>query len=145
MMTYPKVKCWFDRRTWMRGQAMAEFPAVVLYWIGLIYGIASASLGVYAYSFVSQSSRDAVRYAMVLGADVTPASAQATQTSIKNYVVGRAHGITYSSLGVTATWPTDNKKGSIVKVQVTYNYQPLYPFSSATLPLSASAQSVIAY
>jgi uncharacterized membrane protein len=143
-MTYPKVKGWFDRRNWMRGQAMVEFPAVVLYWIGLIYGIASASLGVYAYSFVSQSSRDAVRYAMVLGSDVT-SSSQATQTSIKNYVVGRAHGIAYSALGVTATWPTNNKKGSIVKVTVTYNYQPLYPFSSATLPLSASAQSVIAY
>lgn len=134
-----------SRRTWRSGQAMTEFPAVVLYWIGLVYGIASASLGVYSYSFVSQASRDAVRYAMVNGADVTPASAQATPTSVKNFVIGEAHGFAYSSLGVTATWPTDNKRGSIVKVTVTYNYQPLYPFSSATLPLSASAQSVIAY
>jgi hypothetical protein len=117
----------------------------VLYWIGLIYGIASASLGVYSYSFVAQAARDAVRYAMVLGSDVTPTSSQATPSSVKDFVVNKAHGFAYSSLGVTATWPTDNKPGSIVKVTVTYNYQPLYPFSSASLPLSASAQSVIAY
>jgi Flp pilus assembly protein TadG len=124
---------------------MVEFPAVVLYWIGLIWGIASASLGVYSYSFVSQASRDAVRYAMVLGSDVSSGS-QATPSSVKSYVVSKAHGFAYSSLGVTTTWPSgDNKPGSLVKVTVTYNYQPLYPFSAASLPLSASAQSVIAY
>jgi Flp pilus assembly protein TadG len=143
-MTCTNTNSGMGRRGWGRGQAMTEFPLVVLYWIGLIYGIASTSLGIYSYSFVSQASRDAVRYAMVLGSDVT-ISSQATQSSVKNYVVSKAHGFAYSSLGVTATWPSGNKPGNLVKVTVTYNYQPLYPFSAASLPLSASAQSVIAY
>ena len=144
MATDKQVVARLVRGAWTSGQAMVEFPLVVLYWLGLIYGIASASLGVYSYSFVAQASRDAVRYAMVLGSDVTTSS-QATQTSVKNYVVSRAHGFSYSSLGVTATWPTDNKPGSIVRVTVTYNYQPLYPFLAAALPLTATAQSVITY
>jgi len=32
-----------------------------------------------------------------------------------------------------------------VSVSVSYNYQPLYPFSAVTLPLTSSAQMVIDY
>jgi hypothetical protein len=127
----------------LRGQAMVEFPGVVLYWIGLVFGITSACLGVYGYSFVSQASRDAVRYAMVRGADLGVGAA--TADSVSSFVLGEAHGFPSGSINVTTTWTPDNKPGSVVKVTVTYNYQPIYPISSATLPLTSTAQMVVTY
>lgn len=122
---------------------MVEFPGVVLYWIGLVFGITSACLGVYGYSFVAQASRDGVRYAMVRGSDL--GSNAATAEAVTSFVLGEAHGFRSGSIHVATTWTPDNKPGSIVKVTVTYNYQPIYPISSATLPLTSSAQMVITY
>lgn len=144
MVTHDAQNLRLGRRRWSKGQSMVEMTAVMLYWIGLLFGIASACLGVYGYSFVSQAARDAVRYAIVLGADV-PTANQATLSSVQSFVIGEAHGISISPSNISATWTPDNKPGSVVKVTVTYNYQPLYPFSSVTLPLSSSAQMVIVY
>jgi hypothetical protein len=130
-------------RRWLRGQAMVEFPGVIFYWIGLVFGITSACLGVYGYSFVSQASRDGVRYAMVRGSDL--GGGAATADDVASFVLAEAHGFPSGSINVATTWTPDNKPGSIVKVTVTYNYQPIYPISSATLPLTSSAQMVVTY
>lgn len=144
------------RRAWSSGQSTLELAAIALYWLGLVFGIASACLALYGYSFVSQASRDAVRYAVVRGSDVASAN-QATQSSVQSFVLGETHGISISASNITANWSTDggttwsatsasnNKPGNLVKVTITYNYQPIYPLSSLTLPLTSSSQMVITY
>jgi hypothetical protein len=45
---------------------------------------------------------------------------------------------------VTTTWSPNNKPGSVVTVQVSYNFPPLTSLvSSVTIPLSRTAAMVI--
>jgi Flp pilus assembly protein TadG len=129
-------------RRWLRGQTFAEFMMVVLPTIGLIFGIVSFAMTVYTYSFLSNAARDAVRYAIVHGSKSTsPATSDVIQTFVRN----EAQGLKASAISVSTSWNPDNRPGSTVNVQVSYSYQPFYPFNSVTLPLSSSAQMVISY
>ncbi len=147
-----------------RGQAAVEFALSALTWTMLIFGIGAFSLAMYGYSFVCQASRDAVRYAMVRGSDL-PSDQQASCSAVLSFVQREARAISSNSLtinsgysssnngGSTATscassmFPDSgsNKPGKRVKVQVTYNFQPLYPMLSTTLPLTSTSQMVIVY
>lgn len=129
-------------RRWLRGQTFAEFMMVVLPTIGLIFGIVSFAMTVYTYSFLSNAARDAVRYAIVHGSKSTsPATSDVIQTFVRN----EAQGLKASAISVSTSWSPNNNPGSTVNVQVSYSYQPFYPFNSVTLPLSSSAQMVISY
>jgi Flp pilus assembly protein TadG len=127
-------------RRWSRGQNMVEFAAVALPMCFLIFGIIALGMAVYSYSFVCDGAREGVRYAIVHGsASLSPASASDIQT----YVQNEAHGLNTSYLNVSTKWKPDNKPGSVVSVQVTYNFQPLFPMSAVAVPLSSTAQMVI--
>jgi Flp pilus assembly protein TadG len=127
-------------RRWSRGQNMVEFAAVALPMCFLIFGIIVLGMAVYSYSFVCDGAREGVRYAIVHGsASLSPASASDIQT----YVQNEAHGLNASYLDVSTKWTPDNKPGSVVKVQVTYSFQPLFPMSAVAVPLSSTAQMVI--
>jgi hypothetical protein len=105
-----------------------------------IFGILMCGLAVYNYNFVCDAARDGVRYAIVHGAS---SSAPATASDIKNYVFAEANGLNQSQLSVATFWSPDNRPGSVVRVKVTYNFQPLFPMSGAKLAMSSSAQMVI--
>jgi Flp pilus assembly protein TadG len=136
---------------WLRGQTYAEFMMVVLPTLLLLFGIVSFAMTVYTYNFLSNASRDAVRYAIVHGSkSASPATADDIQTFVRN----EAKGLTASSINVTTCWnpqnscpgPTgNNSPGKVVSVAVSYSFHPFYPFASVTLPLSSSAQMVISY
>jgi Flp pilus assembly protein TadG len=137
-----------------RGQTYAEFMMVVLPMLSLMFGIISFGMVIYTYSFLSNAARDAVRYAIVHGSKST---SPATSDSIRTFVRNEAKGLQRSSITVSSCWnpqappnqcpgPTgNNAPGKVVKVQVSYNYHPFYPFNSVTLPLSSSAQMIISY
>jgi Flp pilus assembly protein TadG len=138
----------------LRGQTYAEFMMVVLPTISLIFGIFSFGMIIYTYNFISNSARDAVRYAIVHGSKSTaPATADTLQTLVRN----EAKDINASSITVTSCWnpqappnqcpgPSgNNAPGKVVSVSVSYSYQPFYPFSNVTLPLTSSAQMIIDY
>ncbi len=145
-----------------RGQAAVEFAMTALTWTMLLFGIGAFSLAIYGYSFVCQASRDAVRYAMVRGSDVTSGQ-QATCSSVLSFIQNEAHGISTNSISINAVYSSanngasssctssmfpdggSNKPGKRVNVQVTYNFQPLYPMSSTVLPLTSTSQMVIVY
>ena len=129
-------------RGWSYGQTYAEFMMVVLPTIGLIFGIVSLAMTVYTYSFLSNAARDAVRYAIVHGSKST---SPATSDVIQTFVRSEAKGLKASAISVSTSWSPNNNPGSTVNVQVSYSYQPFYPFNSVTLPLSSSAQMVISY
>jgi len=125
---------------WLRGQTFVEFAAVALPLCFIIFGIILVSMAVYSYSFVSYGAREGVRYAIVHGsASLSPASA----SDIKSYVQNKARSLNASYLNVSTNWKPDNKPGSVVSVQVTYSFQPLFPMSAVAVPLSSTAQMVI--
>ena len=125
---------------WSHGQTLVEFATVALPLMFIMFGIITLSLTLYAYSFVCESARDAVRYAIVHGAAST---APATSTDIQNYVINEAHGLNSTELTISTNWNPNNNPGSVVSVQVTYDFQPLFPMSSVTLPLTSTSQMVI--
>ena len=125
---------------WLRGQTFVEFAAVALPLCIVLFGIIVLSMAVYSYSFVCYGAREGVRYAIVHGsASLSPASA----SDVQNYVQTKARSLNTSYLNVLTNWKPDNKPGSVVSVQVTYGFRPFFPMSTATVPLSSSAQMVI--
>jgi len=138
--TYERMKLARRLRGWSRGQTYAEFMMVVLPTLSLIFGIISFAMAIYTYSFVSNASRDAVRYAIVHGSKST---SPATSDDIQTYVRNEAQGLKASAISVSTTWNPNNSPGSTVNVQVSYSFHPFYPFNKVTLPLSSSAQMVI--
>jgi len=129
-------------RKWSRGVASSEFAIVALPLFTLLFGVIAGSLATYSYNFVCTAARDAVRYAVVHGAT---SSSPATQQDITNLVLSEASGLDPNNISVSTNWQPDNKPGSSVSVQVTYNFHPLYPVAGTVLPLSSTSQMVISY
>jgi hypothetical protein len=128
------------RRGWASGQALVDFPLAALLAVTFTVSMVFCGVAVYSYNFVSQAARDATRYASVNGANsLNPVDASAVQ----DYVRKEATGLNKGNITVTTTWSPDNKPGSVVKVAVTYNFQPFYPMSGSTIALSSSSQMVI--
>lgn len=139
-------------RRWGNGQTATEFALIALTLMTVLFGILVFGLAVYDYNLVSDAARDGVRYAIVHGAcpqwgaaACASTNPPATDTDIQNYVAANAPGLNTSDLSVSTTWTPDNNVGSVVKVKVTYNFQPLFPMSNTTLALSSSSQMVISY
>ncbi len=129
-------------RKMSRGQAGVEFATTALVMLIVTFGIFVSAMSIYAYNFVSDSARDAVRYAIVNGSNsMTPA----TSSDIDQLVLNMAYGLDQKDITVTTTWTPNNNPGSVVSVQVTYNFMPLFPLSSVALPLTSSSQMVISH
>jgi len=123
-----------------RGQSGVEFAGTALLMFTAVFGIFCASMLLYAYNFVSNSARDAVRYAIVHGShSLNPATADDITTFVKNM----ASGLQANNITVSTTWTPNNDPGSLVEVQVTYDFQPFFPFSSTALPLTSTSEMVI--
>ncbi len=131
----------FRRRpAWPSGQSFTEFGLLALPTLILIFATVTLGIAIYSYSAVCDAAREGVRYAIVNGAtSPSPASA----SDIQNFVLSQVNGLSTSALTVAPSWTPDNKPGSVVQVQVTYKYQPLFPLSGVTLTLSSSSQMVI--
>jgi Flp pilus assembly protein TadG len=125
-----------------RGQAMAEFALVLTPCLALFFGIINFALALYCYDFVCYSAQQAVRYATVHGSTATTI---ATSSSMTTYVDGLVVGVlSTNAMTVTTTWSPNNKPGSVVTVQVSYNFPPLTSLvSSVTIPLTRTAAMVI--
>ena len=125
-----------------RGQAMAEFALVLTPCLALFFGIINFALALYCYDFVCYSAQQAVRYATVHGSTATTI---ATSSSMTTYVEGLVVGVlSTNAMTVTTTWSPNNKPGSVVTVQVSYNFPPLTSLvSSVTIPLTRTAAMVI--
>jgi len=121
---------------------MAEFALVLTPCLALFFGIINFALALYCYDFVCYSAQQAVRYATVHGSTATTI---ATSSSMTTYVDGLVVGVlSTNAMTVTTTWSPNNKPGSVVTVQVSYNFPPLTSLvSSVTIPLTRTAAMVI--
>jgi Flp pilus assembly protein TadG len=124
-----------------RGQGTTEFGLVAIGILTLIFSVMQGAAAVNAYNFVTNSARDAARYAMVRGAtSPQPVSA----TDVKNFVIAEAQGINTQAVTVTTTWNPNNNPGNTVKVKVAYAFAPIARIASTvTLSLSSTSQMVI--
>ncbi len=135
-----------SRKKWNRmssGQAAVQFAALLVPALTLLFGIMQGAEVANAYNWVTYAARDGARYAMVRGSG---ASSPATSSSVSSYVKGEAQGLNTQNLTVTTTWPTNNSPGSVVKVQVTYNFAPFSRlWSTAQIPMTSTSQMVISH
>jgi Flp pilus assembly protein TadG len=128
-----------------RGSALVEFAAVFTVLFMFLFAIMDLSRALYAYHFVADAAREGTRYAMVRGSTCTswttacPAAASDIQTYLKNVPAG----INPASLTATTTWTPDNTPGSVVQVEVQYNFKPIFPFIPKTALVMTSTSQVV--
>lgn len=154
-----------------RGETLVEFAiAGVLLFMGL-FGLTDFARAMYTYHFVSYAAQEATRYAVVRGNDwgstdtctsTTSTACIASSANITSFVQGLATpGIQGSSIVVTPSWlqqnvdgsatgcstsATENSKGCLVKVKVSYPFHfLLMAFLPQSLNMAATSEQVIAY
>jgi Flp pilus assembly protein TadG len=164
----PIRRGWFSRAARRAGElrrdagsSLVEAAVSFVFLIAAMFGIFQMSLALFAYHYVSETAREATRYAAVRGSSCTNlTNCGATSAQIQTYIQGIAFpGINSSNVSVTATWlsasstqPTTwsacnnqcDAPGNQVKVVVSYPFPlsiPLVP--SSTFTLSSTSQMVI--
>ena len=106
------------RRRQQRGAFIVEAALIVLPFLFLIFGIIEFGIVIRANNFVSYAAREGTRYASVRGAESgVPTNGDAVEQFVKRHAVG----LVASSMSVATTWLPDNKRGSSVRVQVSYS------------------------
>ena len=133
-----------------KGEMAIEFaltlPAiffVILWFFELI-------MAVYAYTVISDSAKEGVRYAVVHGAlSGNPSGPVCPCAAVENVVKGFAQGSLHdvSGLTVTVSYPdlTLNLPSSMVNVNVTYTYVPLINLPGLARTLKVGGQGRIVF
>jgi Flp pilus assembly protein TadG len=143
------------RKSRQRGTALLEFAFTIVIAFVLIFGIIDFGRALYSYHFVSNAAREATRWASVRGAlcssSVTPCPAQ--PADIQAYVMGIVPlGIDKGQItvdpqpanpnGLQICGTTSNYPGCAIQVNVSYNFNFLFPVSFYnSAPVSYNASS----
>ena len=140
------------------GSGLIEYALIFLLFMTMILGIADFGRLLYAFHFVSNTARDATRWAAVNGATcnldlscAAPASHTDIETHVKQNVPA---GLDSTKLFPVASFPSttanctgknpNNSPGCNVDVVVTYTFNFVFPFvSNKTLTLSSESTTVI--
>jgi Flp pilus assembly protein TadG len=117
------------------------FPALFLLLLGLLIG----GLGVFRYQEVASLAREGARYASVRGYKYQQVTGRAAATATdvySNAIAPRAVILDPANLSYNVAWNPDNKQGSTVTVQVSYQWVPeaylggITLSSTSTMPMS---------
>lgn len=134
------------------GASLVEFALCSSVLFMMLFGIFAFCIAMYSYVFVSESARDASRYALVRGYECTGFSdCGISSAQINTYVKNLSYpGIDSSNLSASAAWsgsnPIPNYPGNIVTVTVTYSVPlaiPFWPKSGSIVHMSSSSSMVI--
>ncbi len=154
------------------GTELVEFALSAMVLFTVLFAIIEFSLSMYAYHFVTSAAQAGARYAIVRGADWTPAcstsappsftmnySCNASASDVSNYVRSLVTtGLDPSKVTVTATWPGTtpdctknctacspvNSQGCLVKVQVSYAFSFVFrPAKISGLAFSGTSEKTI--
>lgn len=139
------MKTWFQQRQRTlrddRGAALVEFAVTSILFFTITLGTLEFGRMIMDYSIVSNAAREGVRYAAVRG---TASGHPVTEAEVQTYTAGRSVGL-LSAGNVAVTWPTNKTQGSIVRVQVTYNFSPIVALlPSQTVQLRSTTEMTIA-
>jgi Flp pilus assembly protein TadG len=131
------------------GGSMIEFVLSFSALMTFVFAIMEMCMIFYSYGMISESAREATRYAIVRGSTCLTSSSTsctATSTSISNYAktLGLPN-IGGGALNVTTTFPDGNENpGSRVKVDIQYSVSIKLPFMPKnSLPLDSSSEMYI--
>ena len=124
-----------------RGSTLVEMAFVTTVFLIMIAGILECGIIGFVSSSVSFASRRAARYASLSGsASGHPAAVADIQAEARASIVD----FDPQALTVAVTWTPDNKPGSTVQVQVSYQFRPaLLPLSPGVLTLASTSRQVI--
>jgi Flp pilus assembly protein TadG len=175
------ARCVFFRGAWRspsrlralngeRGSTLVEFALVSMLFFTMLFGIAGFGHALYTYHFVSESAREATRWAIVNGstcASDSSCTAPATATDIDTYVKNHIPpGINVSNISTAVTYPVqsdgpvvctgsagpppvtkvDNAPGCTVEVTVSYQFNFIFPLLPTNpLTMSSTSEMVIAH
>jgi len=123
-----------------RGATLVEFALASTLFFTITFGTIEFGRMIVDYNIVSNAAREGVRYASVRGASSGRA---VTADNVKQYVASRSAGL-LATTNITVTWPTNNAVGSVVQVQVQYNFTPIVTLLPQTaVNLSSTTRGVI--
>jgi Flp pilus assembly protein TadG len=141
-----------------RGTSMLESSVMISVLLVMMFGIVGFGNALYTYHFVSNTAREATRWASVRGATCggLPDGCPAADTDVNAYVQNLSTGIGLDPTKVTTTttWvapPNNlaacvsqhNSPGCVVKVQVQYSFQFLFPLLPSGFTMQSTSQMVI--
>ena len=138
------------KRTGRRGSTLIEFSFVAFLVMILIMAGIEFDRMVLVYTTLASSTRAGVRYAIVHGSDRTgtgdPASGPGNTTAVETKVKQFASMglLKTSALTVTVQYPVDNKPGSLVKVSVSYPYDP-FVMLPLRVNITSATQGIIVF
>ena len=130
------------RKSSQRGATLIEFALVAFLLMMVIFACFEFNRMVLVYTTLANASRAGVRYAIVHGSDRTgtgdPASGPGNTTNVVTKVKQFASmgTLNTSNLSVVVDYPVNNKPGSLVKVSLSYPYNPFI-----VLPLNVNITS----
>lgn len=153
-----------------RGQAQIEFVLTILFVLLLIFGIIELILLIHTYNVLADAAKEGVRYAVVHGCDfnssncsgtcafATPspptcsdAGADNVKAWARHFAVASLHNTSAMTFNVCytadggATCTATSDAPNMVKVTVTYPYQPFFGLGWPTVNVTASAMGRIVY
>jgi Flp pilus assembly protein TadG len=145
-------------RARQRGASLLESAAMISVLLLMMFGVVGFGTALYTYHFVSNTAREATRWASVRGATCgglsggCPAADADVNTYVQNLSTGI--GLDPTKVTTTTTWvapPNNlaacasqhNSPGCVVKVQVQYSFQFLFPLLPSGFTMQSTAQMVI--
>jgi Flp pilus assembly protein TadG len=146
-------------RARQRGTTLLESAVMISVLLLMIFGVVGFGTALYTYHFVSNTAREATRWASVRGSTCTgglSGGCPAADTDVNAYVQNLSTGIGLDPTKVTTTttWvapPNNlaacasqhNSPGCVVKVQVQYSFQFLFPLLPSGFAMQSTSQMVI--
>jgi hypothetical protein len=154
-------------RARQRGTTLLESAVMISVLLLMMFGVVGFGTALYTYHFVSNTAREATRWASVRGTassgtglsctgDGSPGGCPAGPSDVNAYVQNLSTGIGLDPAKVTTTttWvapPNNlaacasqhNSPGCVVKVQVQYSFQFLFPLLPSGFTMQSTSQMVI--
>lgn len=129
------------------GQGLVEFALIAPIFFIVVLGLIDGTRAIFAYNTLANASREGARYGIVHGgSSVSPVGPGVNEAALTGYVQKYMQAFAPSDVAVTPTWPTgSNAVGGKVKVDITYQYHPMFGglVGIKSLTLSAGATMVI--
>jgi Flp pilus assembly protein TadG len=125
-----------------RGTAIVEGALTLILLLTLFFGIMEFGRLMWSRNLLAHAAKEGSRYASVRG---LASGRAASSASIATFVKGQMIGLDKNTAVVTTTWTPDNKQGSTVQVQVSYNYAPVMKMVRKTnITIKSSSKMIIA-
>src|SRR5277367_1468988 len=163
---HPALRCHAESRSHPeparareRGTTLLESAVTISVLLLMMFGVVGFGTALYTYHFVSNTAREATRWASVRGntcADGLSGGCPASSADVTTYVQNLSTGIGLDPTKVTTTttWvapPNNlaicasqpNSPGCVVKVQVQYSFQFLFPLLPSGFTMQSTSQMVI--